>query len=328
MTGSVLQTQLHPSDYPIEFCRLCDGDLDRVARRIQRTQEAYDLTALGRRLVRGRLRYGPEKGQSLATEEVPEHRIRVWDPAAAWHEGDHALFGVPAMRDGARLLVPVVGRLGKIHGQGVTVRLDGGGETRIYGLAARDRHDEMLVRWRQSVEEAVTALGKSDDEDSRIDYVLWRHGEEILSVLLAALRHDPRFIELNGCWFLRSLAVVPSEGQLENLARTMLQSADDPMGAEELVHRCQPSLREGAAGLFGLAMALGERPDLFRNVAPGLNPRWVLAGPPPGTYVARLAAYDPESYAVLCEPGDTLTEDVLRRLWDLDLLATVMGRQP
>jgi len=45
--------------YWIEEFQITQADLDRIAAHIRDTGQAHDLTALARRVVRGRLRYGP-----------------------------------------------------------------------------------------------------------------------------------------------------------------------------------------------------------------------------------------------------------------------------
>ena len=182
------------------------------------------------------------------------------------------------------------------------------------------------MRWRRSVEDLVRVLPDRSDESSLIDYALYRFGERVATSLLNALRQDVRFVAMEGQWFLRSLAVRSDRTQLDGLAQAMLVAADRPMTAAELLPLVPPPVAEGAAGLFGLALTLQEHPDLFANVDAGPRPRWVLTGAPSGHYTARLAAYDPETWDVLCEPGEALDAATLQRLWSLGLLPVVLAR--
>lgn len=310
-------------DYSADFFRITQNDLDRIARRIEQTGLARNLTDLGRRFVHGRLHYGPERESPLPLTVLPRDRVRIWDPEAAWHAGDPAIIAEPGYRDRVRTYLPTIGQVVKVQDHSVTIRVDGAGALRVYGLAGRDQRNASLDAWRASIEVTVAALQQRGDEMSRVDYLLWVRGEEIWSELLGALRHDPRFVVLDGEWFLRSMVVKPSTSAMENLARQMLQTTG-PLNVTELLPWCGAARSAGIPGRFGVALALQERPDLFRNVDTAPNPRWVLAGPPPGPYTARHAAYDPDSYELLCEPGELLSQETVERLWALDLLSAVV----
>lgn len=301
-------------------------DLNRLARWIRRTAEEQDLTSMVRRFVRGRLRYGPAQRGKLVTGPVRSELVRLWDPAKAWHMGDLAIFPESVMRDRVRAFTPRIGEIVRVQGGGVTVRIDGRPGTQVYGTASTQQGGEALMRWRRSVEDLVRALPDRSDESSLIEYALYHFGEGAATNLLGALRQDGRFIAIEGQWLLRSQAIGPDRAQLNGLARAMLVAADRPMTAAELLPLVPPPVAAGAAGLFGLALSLQERPELFSNVDAGARPRWVLSDAPPGEYTARLAAYDPETWDVLCEPGDTLDTATVQRLWSLGLLPVVLAR--
>ncbi|MGC9468610.1 MAG: hypothetical protein ACP5HS_08460 [Anaerolineae bacterium] len=310
-----------------DLFRVHARDLDRLAQRMERFRKACDLSEIAHRFIKGRLRYGSERTVPLELCPSPSERVRIWDPSVAWHQGDTALFAVATYRDRVRVLVPRVGEIVKVQGKGVAARIDGEASLRILGTATAGRAAGAVTEWRQAVEDMVAVLRERSDDVSRIEYVLWCYGEEILSVLLCALRQDARFVELNGQWFLRELAVMPTQAQLEALARAMLWSTEQPPSASELMSLLPASMTHGAAGLFGLSLALYERPDLFTRVGEGSDPRWILASPPPGPYVARWAAYDPDSYTLLCLPGEVLEPATVQRLWELDLLPSIANRR-
>ena len=301
-------------------------DLDRLVRWIQRTAAAQDLTSMLQRFVRGRLRYGPAQRSDRVTGPVRGERVRFWDPAEAWHMGDLAIFPEPVMRDRVRAFTPHIGEIVRVQGGGITVRIDRRPGTQVYGTTSTQQGGQALMRWRRSVEDLVRALPDRGDESSLTDYALYCYGETVATDLLAALRQDGRFIVMEGQWFLRSLAVRFDRTQLDGLAQAMLVVTDKPMTAAELLPLVPPPVAAGAAGLFGLALSLQEHPDLFANVDAGVRPRWVLSGAPSGDYTARLAAYDPETWDVLCEPGDALDAATVQRLWSLGLLPVVLAR--
>ena len=317
----------YPEDYPPEVFRVCGRDLSRIFGRIKATRSAEDLTTLARRLIQDRLQSGFRRDAPIVHPVTDRDQVRLWDPADAWHVGDRALFAVPEPGAGARSFVPRVGEVTQVRGKAVVVRLDGETGARIYGAAPAFGDAVGVVEWRQSVEDLVSALGDSADENAQVDSALWHYGEEIVTGLLAALRHDGRFCSLEGRWYLRSLAALPSATQLESLAHAMLPEVNRPLTAAELSRWVPPPVHAGDSGLFGLALGLHQRPDLFTNVDSDARPRWVLAGPPPGDLLARYAAFDPESFALLCEPGDVLAPETVQRLWELDLLGVVVERR-
>ena len=305
---------------------VCGRDLSRIIGRIKATRTAEDLTTLGRRLIEDRLESGPPRDAAIAHPVADRDRVRLWDPVDAWHAGDRALFSVPALRDGRRLFTPCVGEVMQVRGRAVVVRLDGEPGIRIYGGAPASGDTVSVVEWRQSVEDLIRTLPDRDSVEARVDYVLWSLGESILTTLLSALRQDGRFISLDGRWFLQSAAAVPSGEQLEGLAYAMVSAADHPLTVVEMLPWLPPPVSQGDPGLFGLALGLHQRPDLFVNVDSDTRPRYSLVAPPPGDYTARYAAFDPQTYGLLCDAGDALTPAVVQRLWELDLLRTVVER--
>ncbi|MBN1248685.1 MAG: hypothetical protein JXC32_13585 [Anaerolineae bacterium] len=324
--------------YLDELFSICSEDLDRLSRWIERRGEGQSLTALARRFTRGRLRYGPLPNMvALPSSQTPA-LVRLWDPAKAWHEGDCAIFAGSRLGGQGRGSAPCFGEVVRTQGLGVMVRMDGQSGTQIYGTAATRGSVPAVDKWRSSVEELVegarergvaayqSRAGRRSDDDAQIDYALWVYGERIFGVLLGALRQDTRFVALQGRWFLRSLAVRPAQAQLEGLAQRMLRDIQRPLTVEELAPFVSRPAIEDDAGLFGLSLALEERPELFAAVGRGPWSRWVLSQPPGGTYTAKLAAYDPETGEVLCEPGETLSDEAVARLWALELLPTVIAR--
>ncbi|MBN1250455.1 MAG: hypothetical protein JXC32_22520 [Anaerolineae bacterium] len=304
-----------------------ERDLARIIGRVKVTRSAEDLTTLARHFVEDRLASGPVHDATVAQPIAESDRIRLWDPADAWHVGDRALFAVPDARGEVGALPPRVGEVMQLRGKGVVVRLDGEPGTRIYGAAPAFGDTVGVIEWRQSVEDLVRELGDRSDGRAQVAYVLWSHGEEIVSALLSALRHDSRFVSLEGRWFPRSMAILPSGDQLEGLARAMLSGSRLPMTVGALLRWLPPPVASGDSGIFGLALGLHQRPDLFTNVDSEARPRWMLIGPPPGTYTARYAAFDPELFVPLCEPGELLSPEVVQRLWSLDLLNVVVERR-
>ena len=77
--------------YWIEEFQVTRADLDRIAAHIRETGQVYDLTALARRVVRGRLRHGPETSAPAQSAWAEDPSVRLWDPAGKWKESDQTI---------------------------------------------------------------------------------------------------------------------------------------------------------------------------------------------------------------------------------------------
>jgi hypothetical protein len=323
---------------------ICREDLDRLHHWISRVGSGQTLTALARRTVRRRLRYGARLGEAVLPASSVPRSVRRWDPCAAWHKGDGVIFSGSEIWDHAGS--PCFGEVIIVQGRRVGVRIDGDARVRFLSTTVRQDAASAVSRWRASLATRIEGAaapatmpsGRSQagdgamigavQRDSGIDDALWRCGVTLFGELLAALRHDMRFVALDGRWFVRSLVLSPGQAQLEDLAQRMVPHIDRPLTVVEMA-ALSPSL-DGSrdAVVYGLAMALRERPDLFSQVPGGARDRWVLSGPPVGSYIARLAAYDPETWVVLCEPGERLSQEIVARLWALGLFGVVVSQSP
>jgi hypothetical protein len=308
--------------YWTEEFQVTQTDLDRIAVHIRETREAHDLTALARRVVRGRLRYGPEVSAPAQPAWAEDPSVQLWDPGGKWREGDHAIVAVGFREGGSTRHEPFVGEVVQVETDTVTVQIDALQESRSYSTRARYGEDD-LQKWRGLVERLLEARRGAQDVETQVEYVILEHGERVVSQLLDALRADDRFVRLAGRWFLRELATSPTGEQLAALAWAMV-ALEEPLPTADLVPLVQPPLAEGDPGLFGLYLALRDQAGPFENVDPGKRPRWVLASPPPGPCTPRHAAYDPVTYEVLCLPGEAAPPEAVRRLWEVGLLRAVM----
>lgn len=320
---------LHTLNWDDERLAVYQQDMDRVAAWMRMDMVALDLTTMVRKLIEVRL-WDDFAPSTPPLPELPDlDEVHIWDPARAWQVGDLSIFPVPCRKidrlssEGA--LCPHVGEILSLCGNSAVVSIDGLREVQIYGLVPARSVEPHVETWRQAVERAVAHLVMCDEVSCRVEEALWVYGPALVRGLVSALRQDPQFISLDGMWFLRQLVVPPSPEELAAVNRTLLFSGR-PLSVLELQKRClrAPQVRP-VPRRFGLALALQERQDLYINIGTGARPRWALSEPPPGRYRARLAAYDPDGFMVLCEPGETLTPDVVRRLWELGLLHRVVG---
>jgi hypothetical protein len=306
--------------YWLEEFQVTQADLDRISDHIRETGQAHDLTALARRVVRGRLRYGPEVSAPVqSTEAGPS--VRLWDPAGEWQPGDHTIIWTWSHK--ARRSEAMIGEITDVDSTFAHIVVDDR-QRPMRTFRRAEAGSPEAIRWHQVVRKAVEDLRRESGQDAQIGAIILEHGERVASQLKDALRADKRFVRLAGRWFLRELAVSPTEEQLTALAWAMVGQVE-PQPTEALVPLVQPPLATGDSGLFGLYLAIRERSALFENADPGQRPRWALAGLPPGACTPRYAAYDPETYEVLCLPGRPVPPEVVKRLWGLGLLGAVIG---
>ncbi|RMD65814.1 hypothetical protein D6833_02355 [Candidatus Parcubacteria bacterium] len=308
--------------YWMDEFRVTNADLERIAAYIRETGQAHDLTELAKRVVRGRLRFGPEHSTPAQLTLTTDPSVRLWDPTKEWEVGDYVVVAVMSVEGGRGRHKPYVGEVIEVGSETVRVQIDALGESRAYSTRAKYSNDD-LYKWREFVRRLVEDQAEPQNIGGQVDQVIWKHGERVISQLLDALRADNRFVRLAGRWFLRELALPPAEEQLTSLAWGMV-NLDDPQPIENLVSLVQPPLAEGDASLFGIYLAMRARPDLFANADPGQRPRWKLVGPPPGSFTPRHPAYDPNTYEILCLPNQPASPSDVKRLWELGLLRAVM----
>lgn len=304
---------------------ITEADLNRLENYIRETGKAYDLTALARRIIRGRLRYGREISPAALGVQtaLTDHSVRLWDPAGEWQIGNHVVIWTWSF---ARRVEEVkIGEIVEQNPQYVFIQVDDiKNQKRQFERAAPGSQE--AIKWRQKVENVVARLREARDIEEWIELISLKHGNQVASQLLNALQSNKRFVRLSGRWFLRSLAEMPTEIQLSKLAWLMLE-LEEPQPTEALLPKTLLPMAPGDPGLFGLYLALQSHPQLFANADPDQRPRWKLVGPPPGPIAAKYAAYDPADYHVLCEPGETVSERTAQRLWDLNLFSTICHQQ-
>jgi len=309
------------SRYWAHHFRVTLPDLDALADEMRGTVGSWDLTTLACHVIRRRLYEGPQ----LRIGSPPESKVSLrvvqrWEPDVLWRAGDHAIVAVPLPEAGL-IYTPRVAEVLQVEEDHAILMVDGLPEPQVYALGLSTESLPSVDAY-----EALDKLAdRADDEAARVGDVLWRFGARIVSQLLDWLESDRRFVMLEGQWFLAEQCVEPDEVQLVSLARAMFASGDGLLTCDAL-SLLAPGLRlEEPARRCGLVRAMMRHPELFRNHhLPGW-PRWSLAAPPPGRYVAHHAVYDPETFVVLCRPGQRLDHRTVHRLWDVRLLRAALG---
>lgn len=308
--------------YWLRLFSVTQADVDLLLAHVsnQEPDRATTLTSMVRVVVDARLSQGPRLSSAPARDaRMADPLVRRWDPEASWVVGDRAIFVVPDL-DRVRGFAPCLGEVVQVGSDHVLARVDGRSAPEVYALDPTGRNQSMT-----SAEARMAALAGADDAGSCVDEVIWRFGSAVVGRLLSALRADQRFVELDGLWSLRELARRPNERDLVEAARVLFDLRVHSLTLDALLSRVSSGAVATIPARFGWALAMGERPELFSREATLPQSRWALAGPPPVPLVARHAAYDPETYEVLCTAGSRLSEGVARRLWDCGLLYAALG---
>lgn len=300
------------------------ADLDLLAEFIESearaSGRASDLTGLVRAVVIARLSQGPRLNSTPAPDaKVSNPLVRKWDPEASWAVGDRAIFVVPDL-DRVRGFAPWLGEIVQVGSDHVLARIDGRSAPEVYALGPVARG-----RMGPSPDARMAGLAQSDDAGSCTDEVIWRFGTVVVGRLLGAMKVDSRFVELDGAWFVRDLSRQPRDQELAAAARALFGLQASSLTLDSLLSHVSSDAPVSVAERFGWALALEGRPDTFTRVSRLPQSRWALAGPPPVPLVARRTVYDPESFVILCTPGETLSASVARRLWDCGLLYAALG---
>jgi hypothetical protein len=297
---------------------ITQADLDRLAGFITAQNQAQNLGTLIKRVVRGRLRHGHDRETAVSfSVNAPTAIVRLWDPAGEWQAGDHAIVARPIKR---HVYEVFIGEVTAVTADRVDFFLPE--ENKLARYERAEQGSEKARKWRAKVREVVAQKRAAEGEAEWIDLIILEFGERIAGLLLQALHADARFVRLDGRYFLHAPSVQPAEPELHRLAWSLL-AAPEPLPTDELLARL-PAPPAGDAGLFGLYLALRAHPHWFQNTQPGKRPLWTLAGPPPGAFTPQRAAYDPDSYEILCIPGQTSMPDAVARLWEVGLLTAVI----
>lgn len=291
-----------------------DRDLNRIADHIRSTGKAQDLTHLARLVIGEVLHSTPQQVERDHDAKTEHASVQLWDPAGEWEVGDQVIVAVRLRLD---RFEPQVGEVTGVDTDRVHIFIAGSGQSKTYMRAQPGSRE--ADAWHLLVKSVAEAKARAEDEREQIDGIILTYGEQIISQLLNALRADDRFLCADGMWYLTQLAAQPNQAQVAGLAWRMTR-LDEAVRTCELLALVKPPLPDGDQGLFGLYIALGQRPGLFKTAAGDQGLCWALCGDPPGGCMAEHAAYDPDTYEVLCLPHHPVGDKAARRLLELNLV--------
>jgi hypothetical protein len=163
----------------------------------------------------------------------------------------------------------------------------------------------------------------SDNQNQPADGILLKDEEAVLGRLAEALQLDSRFTSLEGKWFLADKLPRIGRDTLQKFHRILLQN---PSASEHEML----SLVKGNGSIdksilrMALHAALHRWPERFENMGTAAHPQWKARLPEVEQAEVTHYAYDPQTYEMLCRPGQRLSQRKAERLQELKLYAHVV----
>lgn len=293
---------------------ITEDDLDRIATIMREEKRALNIDKMARRIVRGRLRYGPDMSPPVLSEWIGGEKVLSWDEEEEWEIGSRVLVAI--REDGN--VKPFMGIIENANEDTFFIRLEDMGKKVKY---ARVKPGSQQAQKRiEAIHEAIAKKGQaaqrkqlSAADEENVEIVLLEHGAYITSKLLTALQGDMRYFQYDGRWFLGDLLVDISSGQIQQLYLRML-TAQETLTLSEIIRIL--GWEKNDVHVISLHHVLQQYPEQFE----ALENRWCALKPPPpswdqaqGTYYV----YDPDTYEIILQPGQPLKKQVAERLKDL-----------
>ena len=165
--------------------------------------------------------------------------------------------------------------------------------------------------------------GRSGNVDQQAEGILLKYGERILSRLAETLQFDPRLTSLEGKWFIMDKLPHFERDALQKVHRLLLQNPSSPLDEILSVVKVERST-DNTLLKMALHAALRRSPERFENIGTPARPQWKARLPEVEQAEVTHYAYDPQTYEVLCRPGQRLSEKKAKRLQELNLYAHVV----
>ena len=303
---------------------ITEADLDRIAERIRKEESAFDLTTLAKRVVQGRLRFGHELSQPVLSSWTGRSRVRLWDPAEQWAVGDRVIVArrVDDDAQGQKRFEAFVGDVVSFDSKYLKMHMDGIANPIEYERAPHG--SENAVKWYTKVREVVIQKEQSGETSEQTEAIILKHGERIVSRLLHSLEENGGFIGLENSWYLKELIQLLTKDQLDNLYKNLLV-LPNPQPVDQLVSMVIPSPPVNKESRFSVHLGCLNHPKRFSNTGTPSRPLWQAIAPSPEEAVVTYYAFDPQTYQILTQPGQRLSQRQAQRLQDLGLYSQIVS---
>lgn len=300
------------------------NDLHRIETWLNERKTPATLEEITRRVIRGRLRYGRDEGQSALPQWVKERQVLSWDEEDKWCVGCRVF--VLRTIDGK--VFPMFGIIKELtvnertKEETYVIEFENG-EAKKYGrvepgsLQAKQRYDYLCLKvW--EIEQAASGTGTLEQ---KIESIFTAKGALIGSNIITAMESDPRFSIWKEHWYLQAWIPVVNSATLTQIHRQLLKTTQQ-LTIHELLPLI-PGLPQDELGELAINQALSQSPELF---LPGEN-GWQIVPPPWENAVGAYYVYDPKTFEIILHPGERLKRKIADRLNELGFYAEVVEEE-
>jgi hypothetical protein len=318
-------TNIHTEEYWSSRFDITREDLNRAAMRLERAGAPRDLKVIALPIIKGRIEHGHDPSLSAQSELNGSPSIRLWDPAAEWQVGDVVLLADD--RFGNSKYESFLGEIVYIDQDLAEIEIDELQRAKtcirtLPGMKSAQTRGAAET-WRNLVSELVEKKLHSGDLDEQAEGILLKYGERILTSLAGALGGDPSFTSLAGKWYpVHSLRHLENES-LQAIHHFLVQN--QPASLDDIL----PIINAGPTtdvSLLKMAIqtALQQSPEGFENIGTSARPQWKARLPAHNQAEVIHFAFDPQTFEILCRPGQRLSQRTAHRLQELNLYAHVV----
>ena len=272
------------------------------------------LEEMTRKLIRDRLEKGIDQKPLLLPEWVHQKNVLSWNEEDKWKVGSQVI--VARSING---ITPFFGAIINIQNGEFHIQI--GDEIIKYeqvkpgSIEAQARYKNVR-RCISEYEDQQKMLLAKKNIDEQMTYVIFKYGDQIASLIDAALKSNSSFISYVHRWYLRTwIYDIP--------IKTMLDIHREMLKANQIINVTQfheqiPDLPEGLIGELSISYSIDKIPNLFQKEEEGWR---AIKPPPPSWELARgiFYVYDPETFAILLQPGQRLIKVQAERLQSLGL---------
>jgi hypothetical protein len=319
-------TNLYTDEYWSSEFDITQDDLTRVAERLERDGSPQDLKSIALRIVRGRIEHGQDYSPAVFIKITGKQLVRLWDPAGQWQIGDTVL--VATFRKNSPFREAFLGEIviesyQKEGEKDKTARIKIPELDEEKDFILRPAGSKEAIKWHEAVREVVKSKLRSSSINQQAEGIILKHGERILSRLAETLQLDSRFTMLEGKWYVTEKLPRIGGEDLQTVHRALVQNPS--ITEKEILSVVRPDTQTDKTLLrMAVHTALEQMPERFENTGTPARPQWKARLPEPGQAEVTHYAYDPETYLILCRPGQRLNQKNAQRLQELNLYSRVV----
>ena len=299
-------------------------DVQRISDFIKEGQSPVSLLDLSKKVIRGRLQYGEDLSPAALSNWSGKESIRLWDPSAKWKVNDDVIVIKTFFESKQLERKPVIGVIKEIDFQNncASIRIN---EEKVSYVLAKSNSDN-AKKWYNFVKKTVAKYASSSKLEDRVTAVFREFGGKIASKLQEVLTTNNRFINTGQFWFLSNLVEVISQTELIDLYR-IITASKEPLSLEKIIQKLPPTNSDELIQKFKIQKALISNLNLFtpQETSDG----FLYQAHIPDIDKAQIInyVYDPETYEIICKPGEQPTQKIIDRLKEIGLLAVAIGSQ-